>query len=165
MSDITKKAELVTDGAENPENLRNGIDRNNHTYGEGENGAYLPLGSPVTYVFEDAAEIKNIHLALDSDLDRKTIPGDWCEKRHTMRANIVPESPTMTMPQTLLRAYRIEGTTEQGVKVILADEGCNLRQCVNVRVSGRFRKITLIPLSTWAERENGAAHVFSFDVR
>lgn len=165
MSDITKKAELVTDGAENPENLRNGIDRNNHTYGEGENGAYLPLGSPVTYVFEDAAEIKNIHLALDSDLDRRTIPGDWCEKRHTMRANIVPESPTMTMPQTLLRAYHIEGETEQGVKVILADEGCNLRQCVNVRVSGRFRKITLIPLSTWAERENGAAHVFSFDVR
>ena len=36
---------------------------------------------------------------------------------------------------------------------------------VNVKVSGRFRKITLIPLSTWAERENGAAHVFSFDVR
>ena len=67
------------------------------------------------------------------------------------------------MPQTLLRAYRIEGETEHGVKVILADEGCNLRQCVNVRVSGRFRKITLIPLSTWAERENGAAH--AFDVR
>lgn len=75
MSDITKKAELVTDGVENPDNLRNGIDRNNHTYGEGENGAYLPLGKPVTYVFEDAAELKNIHLALDSDLDRKTIPG------------------------------------------------------------------------------------------
>lgn len=164
MSDVTKNARLTAE-AENIDNLRNGMDRNNHTYGPDENGVFMPLGKPVTYAFDGAAAIANIHLALDSDLDRKTVPGDWCEKRHTMRANIVSESPTMTMPQTLLRAYRIEGKTESGETVVLADETCNLRQCVNVPVQGRFTEITFLPIATWAEAASDTVHVFSFDVR
>ena len=164
MSELTKNARLTAD-TEHPDNLRNGMDRNNHTYGPDENGVFLPLGRPVTYTFDSAVAVANIHLALDSDLDRKTLPGDWCEKRHTMRANIVPESPTMTMPQTLLRAYRIEAKTESGDTVVLADEKCNLRQCINLPVQGSFTEITFVPTATWAETESDTVHVFSFDVR
>lgn len=165
MSIITKDARLEAANADGLENLRNGMDRNNHTYGPDENGAWLKLGEPVTYTFGSDEMVENIHLALDSDLDRKTVPGDWCERRHTMRANIVPDSPTMTMPQTLLRAYRIEGEKESGETVILAVEDCNLRQCVNIPVHDRFTEIRFIPLATWAETETEKVHVFSFDVR
>ena len=165
ISDITAKAMLTAEGAENIDNLRNGIDRNNHTYGACENGVYLTLNKPVTYVFDGAAEIHNIHIALDSDLDRKTIPGDWCEKSHTMRANITPDSPTMTMPQTLLRAYRIEGKTELGEKVVIADESCNILQCINIPMTGKFTEISFIPLASWSDSASDKVHVFSFDVR
>ncbi len=164
ISEITQKAKLSAN-VENADNLRNGMDRNNRTYGTDDNGVYLPLGKPVTYTFANATEISNIHIALDSDLNRKTIPGDWCEKRHTMRANIVPESPTMTMPQTLLRAYRIEAKTETNEVAVIADECCNLRQCINIPVNGRFTEIALIPIASWAETECDTVHVFSFDIR
>ena len=71
----------------------------------------------------------------------------------------------MTMPQTLLRAYRIEAKTESGETVVLADEKCNLRQCINLPVQGSFTEITFVPTATWAETESDTVHVFSFDVR
>ena len=69
ISEITKNAVLTAD-TEHPDRLRNGMDRNNHTYGPDDNGVFLPIGKPVTYAFDTPTPLSNINLALDSDLDR-----------------------------------------------------------------------------------------------
>ena len=165
ISETAKNASLSAEEGENIENLRNGLDRNNHTYGDMENGAELVPGKAVEYSFTEPAELTNIHLAFDSDLYRRTLPGDWCERGHTMRANIVPESPTMHVPKTLVKSYRIEAVTEHGENILIAEEKLNLRQCVNHSVSGRFRSVKFIPLTTWNGEAVDRVHVFSFDVR
>ena len=165
ISEVTKNASLTADGCENIENLRNGMDRNNHTYGDVENGADLVLGNAVEYTFAEPTELLNIHLALDSDLGRKTLPGDHCERGHTTRANILPDSPTMHVPKTLLKSYRIEAVDEKGETFILAEEKLNLLQCVNYPVTGKFCSVKFIPLTTWNDEPTDKVHIFSFDVR
>lgn len=165
VSDAAMSASLTAENSENIENLRNGRDRNNRTYGETENGAVLKLGIPVTYTFAQPEDLSNIHLAMDSDLSRRTLPGDEIERGRIMRANIFPDSPSTTMPKTLLRSYRIEGVKESGETVIIADVQNNLLQCVNYPVSGKFQAVKLIPLTTWNDEPAEKVHIFSFDVR
>ena len=155
----------LTGEAEDLSVLRDGIDRNNHTYGDGDHSVLLPLGKPVTYTFDTPVQLENIHFAFDSDLDRNTLPGDSCERRHSMRANRTAESPTMCMPKTLVKRYRVTGVTASGETVVLAETERNLLQCVNIPVVGTYCAVSFIPLSTWDGDETDAVRVFSFDVR
>ncbi|MBQ8371009.1 MAG: FAD-dependent oxidoreductase [Clostridia bacterium] len=160
IADFIANAEL-TPGCEN---LRNGIDRTNHTYGDGDMGVTIPLGEAVGYTFGTSAAVTQVHIVFDSDLDRVTLPGDWCEKRHSMRANIVPESPTMTMPKTLARSYTVTGTTPGGEEITLHADDCNLRHCVNIPVNRELVSLKLRVDSLWDDTAE-TAHVFSFDAR
>ena len=164
IADVCSNAKLTGEG-ENLAVLRDGIDRNNHTYGEEDHSAMLPLGRPVTYTFSVPTEISNIHLAFDSDLDRETLPGDSCERRHSMRANHTHKSPTMCMPKTLVKGYRVIAVTESGGTVILAETDRNLLQCVNIPVCGKYKAVSLIPLASWNDDAEDTVRVFSFDVR
>ena len=159
-----REAEMTRTGCEA---LRSGADRNNRTYGEAEQGVLLPLGEPVGYLLREPVRIENIHLALDSDLARASLPGDDCERRHSMRANVFEDgsgkSPKMTMPAPLVKAYRIEGVTADGERIVLAEETNNLRQVVNVKTDIVLRELSFTPLSLWGGGEE--AHVFSFDAR
>ena len=163
IADVCKNADL-TGEADGLDVLRDGIDRNNHTYGEDDHSIRLTLGKPVTYTFAAPAKLENIHLAFDSDLDRATLPGDWCEKRHSMRANRTAESPTMWMPKTLVKGYRLTAVTAAGETVTLAETDRNLLQCVNVPVDGTYASVTFTPMTTWDDGAEDAA-VFSFDLR
>ncbi|MBO7404386.1 MAG: hypothetical protein J6V24_05435, partial [Clostridia bacterium] len=157
-------AELILPGTDA---LRNGADRTNHTYGEGDQGVRVRLGEAVGYRFREPVRIANVHLALDSDLARASLPGDDCERRHSMRANVFEDgsgkSPEMTMPAPLVKAYRIEGITEAGERIVLAEEENNLRQCVNVPADCALRELTFTPLSLWGGGDE--AHILSFDAR
>ncbi|MBR4959971.1 MAG: FAD-dependent oxidoreductase [Clostridia bacterium] len=164
IADVCRNAAL-TGEAENLSILRNGIDRNNHTYGEEDHSVLLPLGKAVTYTFDAPVKLENIHFAFDSDLDRETLPGDSCERRHSMRANRTAESPTMCMPKTLVKGYRVTGVTESGETVVLAETERNLLQCVNIPAGGSYRAVSFIPLTTWNSEETDTVRVFSFDVR
>ncbi|MBE6615914.1 MAG: FAD-dependent oxidoreductase [Ruminococcaceae bacterium] len=164
IADVCRNAELTGEG-ENLAVLRDGIDRNNHTYGEEDHSTLLPFGKPVTYTFAAPAEIANIHLAFDSDLDRDTMPGDNCERRHSMRANRTAESPTMCMPKTLVKGYRITAVTESGETVILAETERNLLQCVNIPAAGKYSVVSFIPLTSWSDGAEASVRVFSFDLR
>ncbi len=156
---------FCADAAFNGESvLRDGIDRNNHTYGPEDHAAALPMGKTVTYTFAEPQRIANIHLAFDSDLDRKTLPGDDCERRHSMRANVVPDSPTMCMPKTLVKGYRVTAVTEAGETVTLAETDLNLLQCVNVPADGSYTSVSFVPTASWDE-DAAEVRVFSFDVR
>jgi hypothetical protein len=159
-----READLLADGTEN---LRNGRDRTNRIWGPEDQGVRVPLGSPVGYRFKTPVRIRNVHLALDSDLARASLPGDDCERRHSMRANVwwdnPAKSPSMTMPAPLVKAYRIEGVTETGETVTLAEESSNLLQCVNVKTDAVLGELRLIPLEVWGGGEE--AHILSFDAR
>ena len=160
------EAEL-TGGFPDADRLRNGVDRTNRVWGPGDQGCAVKLGQAVGYRFREPVRISNIHLALDSDLARATLPGDDCERRHSMRANVWWEdekkSPTMTMPGTLVKAYRIEGLNEAGETVFSAEEDCCRLQCVNVRTDAVVKELRFIPLALWGEGD--AAHILSFDAR
>jgi len=145
--------------------LRNGIDRTNHTYGPEDQGAVLPLGRAVCYKFAQPQKIENVHIVFDSDLNRATVPGDWCERRHTMRANIDPQSPTMTMPKTLAKHYIVSGFRQDGSAVTLYEDKCNLRQCVNVPVNGEFTGLTLTVHTVWNDDAAETVRLFAFDAR
>lgn len=164
IGDVCTGAALTGEG-ENLHVLRDGIDRNNHTYGEDDHSVLLTLGSPVTYTFAEPAALANIHLAFDSDLDRKTLPGDGCEQRHSMRANRTAQSPTMHMPKTLVKGYRVTAVTENEETVVLAETERNLLQCVNIPAAGKYISVTFTPVSTWGDPDDAAVRVFSFDVR
>lgn len=145
------------------ENLRNGIDRTNHTYGADDQGVYLPLGREVGYTFRAPHTVENVHIAFDSDLDRVTLPGDECERRHSMRANVLPDSPTMNMPHTLAKGYSVVGLTPEGERITIFEERCNLRQCVNVPVGLELVGLYLTVHELWGDGDE--VHVFSFDAR
>ena len=156
-----QEAELT----EGLDNLRNGIDRTNHTYGADDQGAFIPVGQAVGYTFAEPQAIENVHIVFDSDLDRATVPGDWCERRHSMRANIVPESPTMTMPKTLAKHYTVSGIRADGTTVTLYEDECNLRHCVNVAAEGKFTELTITVHSLWNNEEAETVKLFAFDAR
>lgn len=158
-----RAAELSADGnVKNLENLRNGADRNNHTYGSEDEGAFIAAGTTVKYEFE-AKTVENIHIAFDSDLDRVTLPGDKCERRHSMRANVFPDSPVMHLPLTLVKSYEIYVKDYEGNRILLARDEENLKQTLNFAPDYPISAIELKILADYGGGKD--VHIFSFDFR
>ena len=165
VSDITLGAELIAeDQSDDLSNLRNGIDRNNHTYGEGEQGAFIKLGSFVKYRLNKAEYVESVRIIFDSDLDRLTLPGDDCERTHTMRANVKPDSPVMHMPLTLVKDFRLEIEEESGDITVL-DFKDNIKRFADIGIGRKIRSASLVPVSLWDGSADGKAHIFSFELR
>ncbi|MBQ4354872.1 MAG: FAD-dependent oxidoreductase [Clostridia bacterium] len=167
IAEVCRKASLVSEGEapDNLDNLRNGIDRNNHTYGEEDYRVTLPLGKTVTYTFASPVSLSRVHLQFDTDLNRETLPGDGCERRHSMRANRTPDSPTLHMPKTLVKGYTLTAEREDGAMITLAETDRNLLGCVNVDLpEGLYRSVSFVPRTTWDE-DAADVRIFSFDVR
>lgn len=148
---LTEKAAL-TEGAEM---LRDGCDRTNRYD--------CPNGVGITYTLPAAEMVEEVRIVFDSDLDRVTLPGDTVERIHSMRANILPDSPVMHLPLTLCRSYRLEGLTEEGNWEILVEESENRRRLVLLPVHRSLKAVRLVPLSSWGE--SGQTGIFSFTIR
>ena len=82
-----------------------------------------------------------------------------------MRANIVPESPTLAMPKTLAKSYTVTGVKPDGTSVTLYTDDCNLRHCVNIPVTGEFTGLNITVFSLWNNEEADTVHLFAFDAR
>ena len=148
-------------GCDNAENLRNGIDRNNYTYSEKENGIFTTLNNKLTYNFDSPQYVEVAHIVFDSDLDRKTLPGDMCEKYHSMRCNLLPDSPKMHLPQTLVKDYTIECVmADDSVKIFEFTD--NITRMNEIVIDSLVKSISLIPKALWSE--NKEVHIFSFDL-
>jgi len=160
VSQICLDAELCFDGWDNIENLRNGIDRNNHTYGDAEQGAYCCLNTAIEYKLAEPAYVNAARITFDSDLDRDTLEGSSTERRRIMRANVMPESPVLHLPTTLVKAYVLEVTLEDGSVEVIRDEKLNKLRTVSIPVGRKVTALRLIPKATWGDRE---VHLFSFD--
>ncbi len=167
IADICKNARLYCDGvsAEKLDVLRNGIDRNNHTYGTEDFRVSLPLGKAVTYSFDTPVRISNIHLQFDTDLNRETLPGDSIDRQRSMRANRTENSVTVCMPKTMVKGYRLTAVTADGDTVTIAKTDRNLLGCVNHDVSDDlYVSVSFVPLTTWGG-DTGNVQIFSFDLR
>lgn len=167
ISDVCREAVLSFAGSAplNPEALRNGQDRNHVLYGPGDGRVALTPGKAVTYTLKKPAVLQNVRLQFDTDLNRDTLPGDGTERRHSMRANRTPESPTVCLPKTLVRAYRLTAETETGETVNLAECGRNLLGTVNVTPpQTAVKSVSFTPLSVWGG-EGYPIRIFSFDFR
>lgn len=167
IADICTNAVLTCDAQHirNLNNLRNGIGRNNHTYGDEDYRVVLPLGKAVTYHFTAPTKLSNIHLQFDTDLDRETLPGDYVERCRSMRANRKKESPTVHLPKTLLKSYKLTAVTASGEKLMIAETDNNILGCINYPVpENQYTSISFVPVETWGDNDTEVC-IFSFDIR
>ena len=143
--------------------LKNGEDRPNIHYGTTDCGLPLPNGKAVEYRFPAPTQIHSVHLTFDSDLNRQTLPGDWCEREHATRANVLLDSPQFYLPLTLVRCFRLEMDTPEGT-VKLLDVTENAVRTYHVHVDREdVTALRLIPLENYGQ--TAETRVFSFDFR
>ncbi len=163
ISDVCKKASLCgtsTRAEGNIENLRNGIDRNNHTYGDAEQGFFTKLGATVEYSFAEAQYVNEARIIFDSDLCRDTIPGSINERELSMRSSVSEDDPVMHMPTTLIKEYRVEVTLEDGSNLEVYSDTNNLRRFILIPIGRKITSLRLTPTVGWGCYD---AHIFSFD--
>lgn len=156
--DITKDAELVCDSPDK-ENLRNGIDR---PVGGRMNRTALKKGSAAEYRFAVPTRVEKIRLVFDSDLDRKTLPPDRGSVRdRNMLHNRPLDLHEVYVPETMVKAFRIEGIRPDGTCEMLADEANNYQRLRVFPADGDYSAVRLIPTQTWGSEECG---IFSFTI-
>ena len=141
--------------------LRDGMDRD---WDDGEHGWRAPLGSAAEYRFAQEVELHEARLVLDSHLDRreKDRPlggNEECSQGRYYRA--LADKPR-AVPETLVRAFRIDRLDADGTWKPEAEVTDNHQRLVRVPLNCRARGIRLVPLSTWGAPD---AHVFAFDAR
>ena len=127
VNSLTESARLTVNGkcSETAENLRSGNDR--------ENIYICNSGDVIEYSFENPASISEIRLIFDSDLDRKTLPGGECERKHMTRCNLFPDSPVMHLPTTLCMVFTVSVVCADGTETLLADVTDNARRMVKIK--------------------------------
>lgn len=154
---LTANAVLTVNGEENKEieNIRDGNDR--------ENVFECEAGDVIEYRFAEPEKINEVRIIFDSDLNRKTLPGDGCERTHMTRCNLLPDSPVMRLPTTLCKAFRVEAEIDGKIK-ILAESDDNARRHINIKCSEN--NVTALRLiMTEANSGGEKMRLFSFEAR
>ncbi|MBO5295235.1 MAG: FAD-dependent oxidoreductase [Clostridia bacterium] len=156
ISPVCKKATLLNGSQE----LNNGQDRPNRIYGNDSCGLETENGKTIEYRFETPTCISSVHIVFDSDLNRDTLPGDWCERGHVTRANVLLDSPQMHLPKTLCKSFRLTAVTEQEESEILSVD-INRQRAYHVSVAYPITALRLTILENWGNTEN--TNLISFD--
>lgn len=156
VSDACKNATLI--GASDA--IRNGEDRIHERYGSDENSGkcHVVAGEAVEYRFAPT-KVSSVHIVFDSDLNRETLPGGWCEQGHSTRANHLLDSPIMHMPTTLCREFTLIGSKD-GVEDVILDVTDNRKRAWHIGCNKVYDSIRLIPKKSWGD---GTIAVISFD--
>ena len=158
-TDLTRDdGTVISDGSA----LKDGRDRPNVHYGTAVCGISLPNGKAAEYRFPVPTPVASVHLTFDSDLDRTTLPGDKCEREHSTRANVYLDSPMFHLPLTLVKAFRLEAHTPEGVVTLLDVDG-NATRSYHVPLDREVTALRLIPLENYGG--TAETRVFSFDFR
>ncbi len=158
VSPLTQRAVLAPEA----EMHRDGSDRQDpFTAGKGKPITF-GLDSPEDTPADAPQFVEKVRIVFDSDLDRITIPGDVCERQHTMRSNVNTTSPTMTMPKTLCKSFIVEGVDEEGETIDLWAEDTNISRLVNIPVVRTLKSVIITPLSNWGESDT--TNIFSVEI-
>lgn len=145
---LTQSASLTADAGD-PKPLRSGVDR---TVGDDRHAWVGPVGSAITYTFGAQADVRQVRLIFDSDLNRDphNMP---C--RHRL-------NPDWTLPATLVKAFRLEGRDASGSWRELFFTATNHQRLCRIAVNIELSAIRLTPISTWGD--DAGCKIFSFDV-
>ncbi len=157
ISDSCKNASLS--GAD--DTVRDGIDRVSRVYNNTSCGTTVRNGQKVEYTLSAPTEINNIHIVFDSDIERVTLPGGWCERTHATRANVWLDSPTFTPPAPLCKNYSLYVTDENGCEKLLLSDEKNIRRAINAKPESKVTKVTLVMNENWGSTDS--TNLFSFD--
>jgi hypothetical protein len=117
------------------------------------------FGERITYTFAES-ELKRVHIVFDSDLNRKTQDGGVVDRTHNTRILKRLDSPDLHMPATLCRDFKLIGT-RGGEEIELLSVSDNRKRAYDLKLSGKFDSLTLVPMSLWGEGEY--ISVISFD--
>jgi len=103
--------------------------------------------------------IESVHIVFDSDLNRKTLPGGWCEQGHSTRAQHLLDAPIMHMPTTLCREFKLVGK-QNGQEILLAHITDNRKRSHHFDIRQKLDGLTLIPMESWG---HDTVPILSFD--
>ncbi len=156
--ELTKAAHIKASHGD-PIPLINGIDR---PVGDEYNGWKAPLGSWVEFDFGTEKPIEQVRLVFDSDLNRRT----WNDvdkniKRFPMRCNVFQHQKPLSIPQTLIKSFRLEVFEGEDRWRTVYREDCNYQRLVRVNLDLSASRIRLVPETTWGCED---ARLFAFDV-
>ena len=140
--------------------LKTGRDRPNRIYGNEVCGFEAENGQTLEYRFERLEQVGGIHMVFDSDLNRDSLPGDFCERGHVTRANVLLESPQMHPPKPLCKAFRLTVLTESGEEELLSVSLNRLRS-YHIPLSKPVSAIRLTVLENWGDTPK--TNLVSFD--
>jgi hypothetical protein len=142
--------------------IKNGQDRVHKIYGTRECGVKVPNNKSLQYSFSKPEHIGAVHIVFDSDLNRDTLPGGVCERKHATRANVLLSSPQMYMPKTLCRDFVLEIVFENSEKEVISVTE-NRKRAYHIPVNKPVSALKLTPKSNWGDSDKTA--VFSFDFK
>ncbi|MBN1933555.1 MAG: FAD-dependent oxidoreductase [Anaerolineae bacterium] len=153
MPALTRQATLTASSGD-PEPLRNGLDRpiDDATSGWRDNGWRGQIGDWVQYAFDTPQPVGQMRFVFDSDLNRPEM---------NQPSHYPLHAEPVVVPQTLVKAFRIEALDEDGHWRQVARVDNNYQRLVRLSVDSTTRAVRFIPESTW-----GAAyvHLFAWDV-
>ncbi len=132
-----------------PEPLRNGIDR---PVGDSDNGWEAPLGAWVQYTLPEPIHIRRLRFVFDSDLNRPEM---------NQPANYPLDMPTVSVPQTLIRRFKVEARGADGRWRQLVRVENNYQRLVRLEVDVVCDALRFTPESTWGSPN---AHLFAWDI-
>lgn len=158
LSPLCRTAALVNGS----ELLRSGQDRANRIYGTETHSMTIQNGQTVEYRLEKEAFVHAVHLVFDSDLNRDTLPGDFCERGHVTRANILLNSPQMHPPKTLCKAFRLTAITNGQEQELLAVD-CNRRRSYHVPIRLPVTGLRLTVTEGWGDGAETGLVSFDFN--
>lgn len=138
--------------------LCNGKDRN---LTNEKNKVEFSLGESATYTFDKPVEVKVVKIVFDSDLERTTFDMHDCEKHHSMRCNILEDSPLMHMPKTLVKSYSLELTLSDGSKKLIHEKE-NKKRNVLIFVEDKVCALKLSVYENWGGQKTSG--VFTFEL-
>jgi hypothetical protein len=121
--------------------------------GDEDNGWTGDIGSWITYTFEQPERVREVRFVFDSDLNRP-------EKN--MPAHYTLEMPLVGVPETLVRAFRVEALGADGNWRVLAQREDNHQRLVRLAVDTKAKALRFVPVATWGV---GRVHLFAWDVQ
>ncbi len=146
--ELTRAATLTASEGD-PEPLRNGLDR---PIGRRRQRLDGDVGAWVEYRFDAPQRVRTLRFVFDSDLNRPEKATSASYRLHIELAGV---------PQTLVRAFRVEALGDDGMWHTIAREENNYQRLVRLDVDVTTQAVRFVPESTWgAER----VHVFAWDV-
>ncbi len=147
--EMSLRPKLISESGD-VEQLRTGIDR--PLDGVSNNWCGQP-GSSVTYEFDSETLVREARIVFDSDLNRDAKNMPW---RHSLN------EPPWAVPDTMIRAFRIEAQQSDGMWQTVVSESNNYQRLVRAPLDIQAKAVRFVPEATWGAPQ---CRIFAFDVR